>query len=93
MCNSEKKLIIQIPCLNESKTLALALKELPREVAGFSKVEFLIIDDGSTDNTAEIARECGVEHIVRHHKNMGLAKAFMTGLRTALAAGDRKSVV
>ena len=83
----ERKLIIQIPCLNEAGTLALALKELPRKVEGFDRVEFLVIDDGSTDATAETARQCGVEHVVRHCTNMGLARAFMTGLRTALAAG------
>lgn len=82
-----RKLIIQIPCLNEAETLALALKELPRRVEGFDRVEFLVIDDGSTDGTAETARLCGVEHVVRHCTNMGLARAFMTGLRAALAAG------
>ena len=67
----KRKLIIQIPCLNEAETLALALKELPREVEGFDAVEFLVIDDGSTDGTAETARQCGVEHVVRHCTNMG----------------------
>lgn len=81
------KLIIQIPCYNEAGTLALALAEIPREVPGFEKVEFLIIDDGSTDNTAQIARDCGVDHIVRHPVNLGLAKAFMSGLAHALKAG------
>jgi glycosyltransferase involved in cell wall biosynthesis len=58
------KLIIQIPCLNESETLAIALADLPKEVEGFDTVEWLIIDDGSTDNTAEVARQ-GVA-IIRH---------------------------
>ncbi|MBR2427365.1 MAG: glycosyltransferase family 2 protein [Lentisphaeria bacterium] len=82
-----KKLIIQIPCFNEAGTLALALKEIPRTVPGFDKVEILIIDDGSTDATVEVAQKCGVEHVVRHQHNMGLAKAFMTGIHAALAAG------
>ena len=79
-----RKLIIQIPCYNESQTLALALKEIPREVPGFDVVELLVIDDGSKDNTAEIARSCGVEHVVSHTTNLGLARAFMTGF---IAAG------
>ena len=81
------KLIIQIPCLNESGTLAVALRALPREVPGFETVEWLIIDDGSTDNTAEIARELGVDHIVRHPVNRGLATAFMTGISACLQLG------
>lgn len=81
------KLIIQIPCLNESETLAIALAELPREVAGFDTVEWLIIDDGSTDNTAEIARENGVHHVVRHPANRGLAVGFMSGLDACLRLG------
>ena len=82
-----RKLIIQIPCYNESKTLKIALNQIPRHMDGFECVELLIIDDGSDDNTAEIAKECNVEHIVRHHSNLGLARAFITGLHTALAAG------
>lgn len=81
------KLIIQIPCFNESETLALAIKELPREVPGFDKVEFLVIDDGSSDRTAEVATECGVEHVVRHVGNKGLAAAFVTGIKNALELG------
>ena len=81
------KLIIQIPCLNEAETLAIALAELPREVEGFSTVEWLIIDDGSTDNTAEIARQNGVHHVVRHPVNRGLAEAFMTGINACLKLG------
>jgi len=78
------KLIIQIPCLNESETLAIALAELPREVEGFDSVEWLIIDDGSTDNTAEVARQNGVHHVVRHPVNRGLAVGFMSGLDACL---------
>ena len=81
------KLIIQIPCLNESETLAIALAELPREVAGFDSVEWLIIDDGSTDNTAEVARQNGVHHVVRHPVNRGLAVGFMSGLDACLRLG------
>jgi len=81
------KLIIQIPCFNEAKTLGITLKELPRKVEGFEKVEWLIIDDGSADETVEIAREHGVDHIVRFNKNYGLAKAFMAGLEASLKLG------
>jgi glycosyltransferase involved in cell wall biosynthesis len=81
------KLIIQIPCLNEAETLAITLAELPRTVDGFDTVEWLIIDDGSTDNTSEIARELGVHHVVRHPVNRGLAVGFMTGLDTCFRLG------
>lgn len=81
------KLIIQIPCLNESETLAVSIRALPRQVPGFDRVEWLVIDDGSSDNTAELAKELGVDHIVRHPVNRGLATAFMTGLETCLQRG------
>ncbi len=81
------KLIIQIPCLNESETLGIALAALPREVPGFDTVEWLIIDDGSTDGTGEIARRLGVDHVIRHPVNRGLATAFMTGLDACLRLG------
>ena len=81
------KLIIQIPCLNEEASLPVTLAELPREVAGFDTVEWLVIDDGSTDRTAEVARALGVEHVIRHSANLGLARAFMTGIEAALQAG------
>lgn len=81
------KLIIQIPCLNESETLGIALAELPREVPGFDQVEWLIIDDGSTDDTTSIAKQLGVDHVVRHPVNRGLAAAFMTGLDACLRLG------
>lgn len=81
------KLIIQIPCLNESATLAIALQSMPRKVAGFDKVEWLIIDDGSTDGTGELALGLGVDHVIRHPVNRGLAAAFMTGLEACLRLG------
>lgn len=81
------KLIIQIPCLNESGTLAIALGALPRQVPGFDTVEWLIIDDGSTDNTGALAKELGVDHVIRHPVNRGLAAAFMTGLSACLRLG------
>lgn len=81
------KLIIQIPCLNESETLAITLSALPREVGGFDDVEWLVIDDGSTDGTDELARRLGVDHVVRHPVNRGLATAFMTGLDACLRLG------
>ena len=81
------KLIIQIPCLNEEATLAIALRALPRSVQGFDCVEWLVIDDGSTDATSALAKELGVDHVVRHPVNRGLAAAFMTGLETCLTLG------
>ena len=81
------KLIIQIPCLNEEATLAIALRALPRSVQGFACVEWLVIDDGSTDATSALAKELGVDHVVRHPVNRGLAAAFMTGLETCLTLG------
>lgn len=81
------KLIIQIPCLNESGTLHIALAALPRHVEGFDQVEWLVVDDGSTDGTARIARELGVDHVIRHPVNRGLATAFMTGLSACLRLG------
>ncbi|MCK5829194.1 MAG: glycosyltransferase family 2 protein [Methylococcales bacterium] len=81
------KLIIQIPCLNEAETLNVTLADLPRKVEGFDSVEWLIVDDGSTDNTVEVATKYGVDHIVCHSSNQGLAKAFMTGLDSCLIRG------
>jgi glycosyltransferase involved in cell wall biosynthesis len=81
------KLIIQIPCLNEEETLPITLADLPREVAGFDSVEWLVIDDGSTDRTIEVAREHGVDHIVRLTNNKGLAAGFQAGLDACLKLG------
>ncbi|TKB06003.1 glycosyltransferase family 2 protein [Desulforhopalus sp. IMCC35007] len=82
-----KKLIIQIPCFNEEETLPLALAELPRKVEGFDIVEWLVIDDGCTDKTVDVARQNGVDHIVHLTKNKGLAKGFMAGVHGCLKLG------
>lgn len=81
------KLIIQIPCYNEARTLAIALAAFPRDVPGFDSVEWLIIDDGSTDDTVAVAQAHGVDHIVRHTRNQGLARGFMSGLDACLRLG------
>lgn len=81
------KLIIQIPCYNEGESLPVSLAKLPRSVPGCDVVEYLVIDDGSRDATAEVARRLGVHHVVRHPVNRGLAAAFMTGLEACIAAG------
>ena len=78
------KLIIQIPCFDEEATLPLTLADLPRELPGFDAVEWLVIDDGSSDRTIEVAREHGVDHIVRLTNNKGLAAGFQAGLDAAL---------
>jgi glycosyltransferase involved in cell wall biosynthesis len=81
------KLIIQIPCYNEAGTLAIALKNLPRKVSGFDTVEWLIIDDGCTDDTVCVAHDNGIDHVVQHTRNQGLARGFMTGLDACLRLG------
>jgi glycosyltransferase involved in cell wall biosynthesis len=81
------KLIIQIPCLNEEDALPVTLRDLPREVPGFETVEWLIIDDGSTDRTIDVAREHGVDHVVRLTNNKGLASGFQAGLDASLKLG------
>ena len=74
------KCIIQIPCYNEEETIGITLSSLPRALPGVDTVEWLVIDDGCSDRTVEAAREAGADHMVSHSKNLGLAKAFMTGL-------------
>ena len=81
------KLIIQIPCYNESETLPLTIGDLPKTVPGFDAIEYLVIDDGSTDGTAQIAESLGVHHVVRMPRNRGLAAAFEKGLQTAVQLG------
>jgi glycosyltransferase involved in cell wall biosynthesis len=84
---AKPKLIIQIPCFNEAESLPVALADLPRRVPGFDLVEWLVIDDGSTDATSIVAKQLGVDHVVRHPVNRGLAASFMTGLDAALLLG------
>lgn len=81
------KLIIQIPCLNEEDQLPVSIPALPRQVPGFDEVEWLIIDDGSTDRTIEVARSLGVDHVVKLTSNRGLASAFQAGLDACLKLG------
>lgn len=80
-------LIIQIPCYNEAETLPSVLADLPRSLPGVDCIEVLVIDDGSTDATAQVAAQLGVQHIVRHPMNQGIAAAFQTGLDACLARG------
>jgi len=81
------KLIIQIPCLNEAQTLAIALAELPKSIPGIDTIEVLIIDDGSRDETVAVARQNGVHHVVGFRHNQGLARAFMLGIESCLERG------
>lgn len=81
------KLIIQIPCLNEAPTLAGTIRDLPRALPGIDVVEYLVIDDGSTDDTVGVARREGVHHIVRFRRHKGLAAAFMAGIDASIRLG------
>ena len=81
------KLIIQIPCLNEAETLPATLADLPRKIAGMDTIEWLVIDDGSGDATASVARAHGVDHVIRFRTHKGLAAAFVAGLDTAVRLG------
>jgi glycosyltransferase involved in cell wall biosynthesis len=82
-----RKLIIQIPCYNEELTLPATVRGLPRTIPGVDAVEWLVVDDGSSDRTSAVARSLGVDHIVRHAANQGLARAFATGLDASLRLG------
>lgn len=81
------KLIIQIPCFNEAETLEVTLNDLPKHIDGIDEIEYLIIDDGSHDNTAEVAKKWGVHYVVSFRRNKGLAKGFMAGLDACLKNG------
>ena len=81
------KLIIQIPCYNEADTLTIALDDLPKHIEGIDEIEYLIINDGSTDDTVKVARQWGVNYIVNFKKNKGLAKGFMAGIDACLRNG------
>ena len=81
------KLIIQIPCYNEAETLEVALNDLPKHIDGIDEIEYLIINDGSKDNTVEVARNWGVQHVVNFKRNKGLAKGFMAGINECLRQG------
>src|SRR6056297_3257547 len=81
------KLVVQIPCLNEALTLPQTIADIPRELPGIASVEILVIDDGSTDETARVARDCGADHVISHRRNRGLAASFRSGIEYALRAG------
>lgn len=81
------KLVVQVPCLNEEETLPLVLDSIPKQIEGIDEIVVLIIDDGSTDRTVEVAREHGVTEFVRHARNRGLGRSFHDGVQRALELG------
>ena len=81
------KLVVQVPCLNEEATLPLVLGSIPSRIEGIDEIDVVVIDDGSTDRTAEVARAHGVTHVIRHRRNEGLARSFTDGVNHALALG------
>jgi glycosyltransferase involved in cell wall biosynthesis len=81
------KLVIQIPCFNEEESLGITLAALPTTVIGFDSIEIIVVDDGSTDRTVEVAQSMGVRHIIRHVKNRGLAQAYLSGLKAGITLG------
>jgi len=81
------KLIIQIPCLNEAETLPATMEGMPTAIPGITSIETMVIDDGSSDNTVEVAKSLGVDHLYRHTRTLGLAQAFATGLENGLRQG------
>ncbi|NLA80957.1 MAG: glycosyltransferase family 2 protein [Chloroflexi bacterium] len=81
------KLVIQIPAYNEAETLPLALADLPRQIDGVDEIQVVVIDDGSTDNTAQVALANGADYVIRHRQNRGLSRAFMDGIQFSLALG------
>ena len=84
------KLIIQIPCLNEEQTLPETIGDFPKHIDGISVIETLIIDDGSTDRTIEVAKELGVNHIIRNTNNRGLARSFRKGMDATIAIASER---
>ncbi len=81
------KVVVQVPCLNEEETLPLVLDSIPRSIPGVDSIEVIIIDDGSTDRTREVAEEHGVDHVIVHRRTMGLARSFHDGVALALELG------
>lgn len=81
------KLIVQVPCYNEAATLPSVIQSIPRSIPGVADIETLVIDDGSSDRTVQVAAELGVDHVIRHRQNRGLASTFATGIDAALKRG------